>query len=114
MSIRPDRGLIRAFYSRLYNSGLQLFFHTRIGDHQCGFKAFKKSVLLDLIEEMGYDFKFRRGWFWDAELLIRAQRRSYKIDEFPVKWKSGNNSTFSLRRELKMIPYIIQLKSKLG
>jgi len=28
-------------------------------------------------------------WFWDTEVLVRAQRRGYSIKEFPVRWREG-------------------------
>ena len=102
------RNFSRRAVSYFYNAFLQLFFHSRIYDHQCGFKAFKRHVILDLVKEMGYDKKFIRGWFWDAELLLRAQKKPYKIVEFPVKWHYGKTSTFDLKRELKMISYILE------
>ena len=66
-----------------------------------------------LINEMGYDKNMVRGWFWDAELLIRAQKRNYKIVVIPVKWVCGEKSSFNLKRELKAIPYLIKLKTKI-
>src|SRR3989338_6240241 len=102
------RNFSRRAVSYFYNAFLQFFFHSRIYDHQCGFKAFKRHVILDLVKEMGYDKKFIRGWFWDAELLLRAQKKPYKIVEFPVKWHYGKTSTFDLKRELKMISYILE------
>ena len=83
-------------------------------DHQCGFKAFKKSVLMDLVKSAGYDSTFKRGWFWDAEILIRARRTGYKIVEIPVTWKSGDKSSFNFKNELRMIPYMLKLRSELS
>ena len=102
------RTLSRRLISYFYNALLQHFFNSRIKDHQCGFKAFRRDVLLDIVKDMGYDAKFVRGWFWDAELLLRAQKKSYRIVEFPVKWQHGKSSTFELKRELKMISYILE------
>lgn len=102
------RTFSRRIISYIYNAFLRYFLNSKIHDHQCGFKAFKKYVLLDLIKDSGYDAKFIRGWFWDAEILIRAQKKSYKIVEFPIKWHYGKNSTFDLKRELRMVWYILR------
>lgn len=107
------RTLFRRTISYFYNLFIRLYFNSKIHDHQCGFKAFRKEVILDLVNEMNYDSKFIRGWFWDTELLIRAQKKRYKIVEFPVKWQQGQKTEFNLKREIRMIPYILRLKNKL-
>jgi len=107
------RTLLRHVISIIYNSFMKLYFRSKVKDHQCGFKAFKKEVIFNLIKELGYDKTFKRGWFWDVELLIRAQRKGYNVYEFPVQWKAGEKSTFNIKRELKMLPYIMKLRFKL-
>jgi glycosyltransferase involved in cell wall biosynthesis len=104
------RELFRKIISGVYNTFIRTFFDSDILDHQCGFKAFKKSVLLDLVDELGYDYSYNRGWFWDAELLIKAQKKGYKIKEFPIKWVRSDNSSFDWKRELRMIRYILRRK----
>ena len=108
------RTISRKIISYFYNLFMQFYFNSNIHDHQCGFKAFRREVILDLISDMGYDSKFVRGWFWDTELLIRAQRKSYKVVEFPIRWVHGQKSEFNLKRELRMIPYVLRLRKKLA
>jgi glycosyltransferase involved in cell wall biosynthesis len=108
-----ERSFLRRLYSELYNRTIRLLLGSRILDHQCGFKAFRKSVLLQLIQEMGYDSAFSRGWFWDAELLIRAQRHEFRILEMPVRWVHARKSSFNFLRELKVIPSMIRLRKEL-
>lgn len=103
----------RLFISIFYNVFMRFYFSSTIKDHQCGFKAFRKEVLFSLLDEMGYDNTFTRGWFWDVELLVRAQRHRYKIEEFPVTWEFRKQSSFDLKRELQMLPYVIKLRWKL-
>ena len=106
--IRPERELWRFCVSLAYNTALRILFSSKLHDHQCGFKAFKKEVLLSLLDDLGYDNTLRRGWFWDAELLIRAQEWGYTIAEMAVTWKSARDSTFNVRREIKMVPYVLK------
>ncbi len=113
MGIKPKRKLSRRIISILYNSFLRLYLGSKIKDHQCGFKSFNKKCLLKLLDEMGYDKSLHRGWFWDAELLIRAQNNSCRIAEVPVEWESGARSTFRFGTELKMLKSIYNLKRKL-
>ena len=112
-TIKPKRTLFRKTISKSYNFFLQFYFNSKIYDHQCGFKAFKKDHLNKLLDELGYDSSFKRGWFWDAELLIRAQKNGFKIKELPVKWTSGKQSSFKISREMKMIPYVFMLRFRL-
>jgi hypothetical protein len=110
MGIRSTRSVKRLLISMIYNKIIGLFFDSHIKDHNCGFKAFNKKVL-PLIKEMGFDMN--RGWFWDAELLIRAQKKGHIVKEFPVSWHHGKKSSFKIKKEIRMIPYIISLKWKL-
>ncbi len=104
------RSFSRWFISVVTNWFIRFWFGSKIKDHCCGFKAFKKEVLFDLINEMGYDPDHKRGMLWDAELLIRAQRKGYGIYEFGIEWKESNKSALGIFKEWKMIPYIIKLK----
>ena len=108
---QAQRTLKRFIISICYNIFMRIYFSSKIKDHQCGFKAFKKTVLIPLLDEMGYEKT--RGWFWDVELLVRAQKKKYSIDEFGVNWYEGKLSTFNIQRELKMLPYILKLRWRL-
>lgn len=110
--VKAQRELYRLILSKIYNSLIIFLFGSRIKDHQCGFKAFKKEKALQLIREAGYDRSFTRGWFWDAEMLIRAQKRKLVIAEFPVRWKSGKQSSFNFKREFKILRYMLDLKRR--
>lgn len=103
----------RRILSFFYNAAIRLFFLSRIRDHQCGLKVFRKEALTLLLPQMGYDEKYVRGWFWDAELLIRAQRARLKVIEMPVVWNYSKTSSFSLFREQKCIQSIVNLKREL-
>jgi len=113
LGIRAERSLFRRAISVIYNLFLKTVFGSKIKDHQCGFKAFRRDKFIELVEEAGYDDKFIRGWSWDAEILIRAQKKGLKIKEFPVEWISGKDSSFSLNREIKIAFYLIKLRTKI-
>ena len=111
--VRAKREFRRKMISVFYNWFMRFYFGSTLADHQCGFKAFRKDKLLPLLDAMSYDDHFVRGWFWDVELLVRAQKLGYKIDEFSVPWKFGKQSSFDFKRELKMLPYVLRLKWRL-
>lgn len=108
-----DRKFYRRIISLVYNSTLRIIFSSKIRDHTCGFKGFQKKILLDLVTKMRYDKSFTRGWFWDAELLIRAQKKGHQIKEIPVMWTRGEKSSFSFLREIKLIKYMIDLNKRI-
>lgn len=110
---RIKRTLFRSMISRAYNLFMMAYFGSKIRDHQCGFKAFKRKAIFQLINELGYDSSFRRGWFWDTELLIRAQRHGFRVLEIPVDWEGDMKSSFKISREIRMIPYVLSLKWRL-
>jgi len=78
----------------------------------CGFKAFKKDVILKLVEDMGYDESLTRGIFWDVELLIRARRHHYTTREIPIWWKERKKSALNVNKEIKTIGYVLKFVIK--
>ena len=79
---RVTRQWKREVISQAYNLMIKVFFPTKkFSDAQCGFKAMtRKSVqeLLPYIED--------NAWFFDSELLLRAEQNGYRIWEVPVEW----------------------------
>jgi len=112
--IKCVRGMRRLTISKVYNGTIQTMFNSKINDHQCGFKAFKSEKIKKVIRDMGYDKKLKRGWFWDAELLLRAQKEGYSIKEFPVFWEAGKQSSFNFERELRIVKYLPNIYKKIG
>lgn len=102
------RSFFRSFISFWYNSSIRIFFGSKIRDHQCGFKAFKKKAILKLIKEAG--IKKNRGWAWDVEILIRAQKSGYNVSEFPVRWNEGKRSKFKPIKDVYQVgTYLLTL-----
>jgi glycosyltransferase involved in cell wall biosynthesis len=106
---KVERGLRRSISSKTYNFLVRRMLGSKVRDHQCGFKAFKREPLLRLIDEVE-----ATHWFWDTEILVRAYRHGYKIKEIPVEWKSGADTKVSLLRDSSnMFVQIIKLWWKL-
>jgi glycosyltransferase involved in cell wall biosynthesis len=85
------RTFTRSFASKSYNFMVRLFLRSKVKDHQCGFKAFQREMILPLLDEVTANH-----WFWDTEVLVRAQRKGYKVKEFPVEWKSTRETKVKL------------------
>jgi glycosyltransferase involved in cell wall biosynthesis len=84
---RVVRGVAREVISRGYNVLLRVTLRAGVTDAQCGFKALRAEAaqkLLPLVED--------RGWFFDSELLVLAQRSRLRIREVPVDWTDSPGS----------------------
>tara|TARA_Y100000996_G_scaffold233327_1_gene183589 strand:+ start:5789 stop:6538 length:750 start_codon:yes stop_codon:yes gene_type:complete len=85
------RTLKREIISRGYSLMFRCLFWVPFKDAQCGFKAISLETgeaLLPLIDD--------NGWFFDTELLILANKLSYKIKEVPVYWVDDPNSSVNV------------------
>jgi uncharacterized protein (TIRG00374 family) len=85
----------REFASRGYNFLVRLFLHSKLYDHQCGFKAFRRKALFEILDDVE-----NQHWFWDTEVLVRAENKGYKILEFPVYWRHGGSSKVNLVKDV--------------
>jgi glycosyltransferase AglD len=94
----------REIASRGYNFLVRLILGSRIYDHQCGFKAFRREHILSLLPKIQSDH-----WFWDTEILVRAQHRGFRVREFPVNWRAGKGTTVKLKDVFKMGTSILRL-----
>ncbi len=90
-----DRPARRGIPSKGYNRLVRLFLRSNLLDHQCGFKAFDREALLDLLDDVEDEH-----WFWDTEVLVRAQRAGYRVAEFPVEWTPQGDSKVDLVRDV--------------
>lgn len=106
------RSLKREIFSRGYNFLVRLLLGSSVKDHQCGFKAYKRDVIIDLIKNIK-----DTQWFWDTEMLVRAQQKKYKITEIPIEWTEAGTSTVKLKRDIfgmgkKLIEFWWDLKKE--
>ncbi|MBI2664049.1 glycosyltransferase [Candidatus Woesearchaeota archaeon] len=98
----------RFVISKVYNAFIRLLFHTGFKDNICGFKAFKRNVILNLVGQAGIDNSRKRSVFWDTQILIHAVRSKLRIKEIPATWTEGKSSALSFKKEMSMFPYILK------
>jgi hypothetical protein len=91
---KVERTLRRSISSKTYNWLVRRMLGSKLRDHQCGFKAFRREPALQLINEVD-----AHHWFWDTEIFVRAIRKGYKIKEIPVIWKSGRKTKVNLFKD---------------
>lgn len=94
----------REIASRSYNFLVRFLLGSRIYDHQCGFKGFRRERILPLLDKIRSDH-----WFWDTEILVRAQILGYRVFEFPVHWRAGKGTTVRLKDVFSMGSSILRL-----
>jgi glycosyltransferase involved in cell wall biosynthesis len=106
--LMPESDIIRSggrkIASRSYNFLVRFFLGSRIHDHQCGFKSFKKEHILPILPTIRSNH-----WFWDTELLVRSQRKGYFVKEFPVRWRAGKGTTVKAKDVIEMGSSILRL-----
>jgi len=89
-----ERSSTRNIASKTYNFMVRALLGSKVKDHQCGFKAFRREPVMQLLDEVGAGH-----WFWDTEILVRAHRRGYKIKEIPVSWRGGRETKVRLLKD---------------
>lgn len=78
---RTRRGFKREIISRCYNRIIRTIMKTNFVDEQCGFKAIRRDLAQKLLPHIK-----DKAWFFDTELLVKAEYEGYKIHEEPVEW----------------------------
>ena len=90
---RTTRGPRREVISRGYNVLLRGALRARFSDAQCGFKAIRRDVAVQLLPLVEDD-----EWFFDTELLVVAERAGLRIHEVPVDWVDDPDSRVDIVR----------------
>ena len=92
---RAERPAKRGVPSLGFNTLVRTVLRSDLRDHQCGFKAIDRAAF-DHLGPMVED----DHWFWDTELLVKAQREGYRVKEFPVDWEPKGDSKVDIVRDV--------------
>ncbi|MFU1781507.1 flippase-like domain-containing protein [Haloarcula japonica] len=92
---RVDRPAKRGIPSIGYNTLVRTLLRSDLRDHQCGFKAIDRQAFEQLSPAIADEH-----WFWDTELLVKAQREGYRVKEFPVDWEPKGDSKVDIVRDV--------------
>lgn len=84
---QTTRGLKRDIISRCYNRLIRWTMRTKFVDAQCGFKAMRRDIAQQLLPHVK-----DTAWFFDTELLVKAEYEGYTIHEEPVEWIEDTDS----------------------
>ncbi|HON92097.1 MAG TPA: glycosyltransferase [Sedimentisphaerales bacterium] len=93
--ILQDQPLHRKLLSRTFKFTVRTMLGTprELTDTQCGFKIYKGDIARELYSQCVTD-----GFLFDIEIILRAQRKGYRIGEFPVEWACDPDSRLSVTR----------------
>ena len=104
--IQKHQPMAREAIGKLFNRVVQVLAVPGIGDTQCGFKLFRKSVVAPLFNRQTV-----RGWAFDVEILFLAQKLQFKIAEVPVQWADFPGSKVRpLRDALQTVWEVVRLR----
>jgi len=81
--IKRDRPLRRRIISRLFHRAAVIIagLPCRITDSQCGFKVYEGKAARELFAGLATP-----GFLFELEIILKALRRGYRLEEFPVEW----------------------------
>ena len=92
---RADRPAKRGVPSIGFNTLVRTILRSDLQDHQCGFKALSRTAF----EGLGPKVEDEH-WFWDTELLVKAQREGMRVKEFAVDWEPKGDSKVDIVRDV--------------
>ncbi|KKQ97498.1 MAG: Glycosyl transferase family 2 [Candidatus Woesebacteria bacterium GW2011_GWB1_39_12] len=120
--LRKNFPIYRKIGSIIFVALRKLFILPEIDDTQCGFKLFKKDVVLRGFPKLEYFRKEKivKGWkvtSWDVELLHIVKKMGYLIEEVPVEWEDVDVSKSKggvlqryVRESKEMLTQILRVK----
>ena len=84
---------IRESMGKIFNKIMSLLIFTGIKDTQCGFKCFKRDTVNRIFKKQTI-----RGFAFDVEILLIAERQGFRIKEVPVRWLNSQHSRVHIVR----------------
>lgn len=92
----------REITSRAYNFLVRLILGSKLMDHQCGFKAYNKESLRVIIDDVKDN-----DWSFDTEILVKSQKKGFKVTEIPVYWVDNTDTSVKLLKDILVMGYKI-------
>jgi len=100
----------RRFSGRVFIALTRALGVRQVVDTQCGFKLFRGGVADALFGALRTD-----GFGFDVELILRAERRGYRIAEVPVNWADQPGSKVGVLKDgPRMIAQIVAARLRIA
>ncbi|RJR30267.1 glycosyltransferase [Candidatus Microgenomates bacterium] len=97
-------GMSRALASKVYSLLVRVLLATNVRDTEVGFKFFRRKKILKTLDETQDEH-----WFWDTEIMIRAERNGLSIVGIPVKFNRRTDKTSTVHLVSDTIEYLQKL-----
>ncbi len=91
-----DRKILSALFHTLVTRWMSI--PPVFTDTQCGFKIYRGEIARELYGECTTD-----GFMFDIEIILRALRHGYRIEEFPVEWTCDRDSRISFGKNFRHV-----------
>ncbi len=105
----------KQWYRRLMSYAFRMFIRLwakipyNLTDTQCGLKIYKGEVALELYRQC-----ITEGFMFDVEIILRAAKAGYKIEEFPISWTADLDSRLSVTTTFfQMLSELVRIKKKI-
>jgi glycosyltransferase involved in cell wall biosynthesis len=98
------RSLDRYLLSRGYQFLLSVLMPMPFQDTETGFKLFRRDRILPVLAQCT-----DRGWFWDTEIMVRAQYAGLRVVEIPALFLRRFDKQSSVRPVRDTLDYLVKL-----
>ena len=99
------RSLLRRFVSQGFRWFFKILFFIKLNDFPCGFKVINKEVRDNVPKNI-----LDTGFFWDTELLVLADKQSFKIKEIPVFWVNDPMTNVRWQTYLQFLWEVVKIR----
>ncbi|HKF77173.1 MAG TPA: glycosyltransferase family 2 protein, partial [Candidatus Dormibacteraeota bacterium] len=101
-----DQPVHRRLMGKGFNLAVQALLLPGLWDTQCGFKLFRGVVARDLFGQLQTD-----GFAYDVEVLHRARRSGWAVEEVPVRWiNSPTSRVHAVRHSREMLTDLVRIR----
>ncbi len=103
------RPLLRKIWSWGWRNFLSTLFWTKLPDTQCGFKAFSKDLIPNVLLQLKLP-----GFVADVEMILRAQNVGATIHNIDIIWTEKKGSTIRWSTVFKMFAEVLYVRRHLN
>lgn len=96
---------IRERIGRVMNAIIRNISGLSFADTQCGFKLFSERAARDIFPNLTV-----KGWMFDVEVLIIADRLGYRITDVPVTWINSDDSRVKPSHFLRIVRELLHIR----
>lgn len=90
---------------RVMNRCIRLLSGLDFPDTQCGFKLFSRRAAADIFSNLTV-----RGWMFDVEALVLAQKFGYRVVDRPVRWLNSDDSRVKMSDAPKVFRELLHIR----